>query len=218
MTKPASKIALTPFAIVDDHRAVADIMGYALQTRLPVQCVARFNSVSEAKAKLPESNPSVVIADWRLGEEAGGELIRAMRPRMPSTRWLLFTAWPTPSVLREALPAGIQGCVSKSADYEELARALKEVIDGGSYFCAESLKALGQGIEGNTLAATLSDADRAILRYIADGLEPKEISVKVGLTTKTVHNYLVIIRQKLNLGSMVSLAKFAVDQGIAPTR
>ena len=193
-------------------------MGYALQTQLPVKCVARFHSIAEAKDQLPQFNPRVVITDWRLGEESGASLVRELKGKMPETRWLLFTAWPTPSVLREALPAGIHGCVSKSADYEELAHAMSELLNGGSYFCKESLKSLGETIDSTNRSVHLTETERAILRCVAEGLEPKEIAGEIKLTAKTVHNYLVIIRQKLSLGSMVDLARFAVDQGIARPR
>src|ERR1700712_5071229 len=128
--RPTDVPLTATFAIVDDHRAVADIVGYALQTRLPVSCIGRFYSVEEARIKLPILSPMVVITDWRIGQQSSLSLISELADKMPQTKWLLFTAWPTSSVLREMLAVGIHGCVSKSSDYQELADALDKLLKG----------------------------------------------------------------------------------------
>lgn len=208
--------SLNTFAIVDDHRAVADIVAYALQKRLPVSCVGRFYSVDEASAKLPSISPKVVITDWRLGQKSSLLLIKELKKVIPDTRWLLFTAWPTSSVLSEMLPAGIDGCVSKSSDYEELAIALDALSKGNRHFCQESLKSLGRGITHANEQPSLTQTEREILRLVAAGRGGKEIASELNIALKTIHNNLTFIRKKLGVNNIVELANFAINAGIAP--
>jgi DNA-binding NarL/FixJ family response regulator len=51
---------------------------------------------------------------------------------------------------------------------------------------------------------------------VAEGLEPKDIPLSVGVAVGTVRNYMVQIRQKLGVASIVNLAKYAVDHGLTP--
>lgn len=206
------------FAIVDDHRAVADIMGYALQTRIKATCVGKYYTVEDARQRLEAIKPTVVITDWRIQNETSAKLVSEVSTKIPKTKWLLFTAWATSSVLKEAISSGIHGCVSKSADYEELSRAMEKLIRGETYFCEASLQCIGRELSKKNSGISLNHTEKAILRCIAEGLGPKEIASRIHLTPKTIHNSITLIRQKVNLGSMVELSNFAISEGIAPPR
>lgn len=205
--------------IIDDHAAIAKSMALALQSELPRFQLTAVSEVNPALRIIRERQPAAAVVDWRLaparsGAEAltGSHLIRAGAQLSPGTKWVLFTAHPTSFVLKEAIGAGITGCVAKTAEYTELLRALVTVMDGKKYFCGESQSALAELATDLDLSAT----EREILRAVAAGLEPKEIADRAGLAVKTVYNTLILLRQKLGISSMVGLATFAVDRGIAP--
>ncbi len=206
---------IAKIVLVEDERAVADIIAFALEAELPVKLVAKFPSLVEAKANLAELKPDIIITDWKLADGLGGELIRSMSEKLPDTKWLLFTAWALPFVLREAFPAGVSGCVSKGGPITELFKAVKALLEGQTYYCEISHKALRQVITGDSLVKSLNPTELKILRCIAEGMEAKEIGDTIDIAQKTVHNYLSGIRLKLKRESMVDLAKFAVENGIA---
>jgi DNA-binding NarL/FixJ family response regulator len=209
-------------AVVDDHASIADSLAYALQGELGEFQVLPISNLDHIAARLVELSPAVVIVDWQLSGgrtqcdvQSGIELIKGVAPKLPKTRWILFTAYPRAYVIKEALAAGIMGCVSKSAGYKELVAAVLDVVNGKRHFCSESQEAL---TDISTTSADLNTTERDILKLLAQGKEPKEIAKGVGLTVKSVHNYISVLRKKLGVVSMVDLAKSAEDRGIVPPR
>ena len=205
-----------PFVLVEDHPGIAEALGFALCAQLPLRLVAHCDRVHKAIAVCREMKPALVIFDWRMPEAEGVELLRSLASELPQTRWLLYTAFPSAFVVRTAVEAGAHGCVSKGASHLELVKACQELLAGGSYFCPESAKALRLTMMNRSRDAELNSTEQKILRYVAEGMEPKDISLSVGVAVGTVRNSMVQIRQKLGVASMVNLAKYAVDHGLAP--
>jgi DNA-binding NarL/FixJ family response regulator len=118
--------------------------------------------------------------------------------------------------VRVAVEAGAHGCVSKGASHAELVNACRELLAGGSYFCPAGAKALRLVLANRSRDAELNSTEQKILRLVAEGMEPKDIAECVGVEVGTVRNYMVQIRQKIGVTSMVNLAKYAVEHGFAP--
>jgi DNA-binding NarL/FixJ family response regulator len=207
-----------PFVLVEDHAGISEALGFALCAQLPLRLVAHCDRVQKAIAVCRETKPTLVIFDWRMPEGEGGELPRTLAASLPETRWLLYTAFPSAWVVRNAVEAGAHACVSKGASQAELVKACRELLAGGSYFCPESTKSLRAVMANRSRDAGLNSTEQKILHYVAKGMEPKDISMSAGVAVGTVRNYLVQIRQKIGVASMVDLAKYAVEHGLAPPR
>ncbi len=199
--------------LVENHRGVADSIGYALEAELPVKVVAWFQSLAEARQKLVELKPDIIITDWRLAEGVGAEMIQSLALKSPETKWLLFAAWPQSFELHSAVAAGVAGCVSKGEPIGELFKAVKALLAGQTFFCEKSREALAHATECEALVSCLNATERKILRYIADGLEPNEIAMSVGVAVDTLRKYISGIQQKLKLDSMDQLGTFAAKWG-----
>lgn len=202
--------------VIDDHRSIADTMAWALQQELQRFKVVGLSNPQEAIAAIRDFKPAAVIVDWQLesGPTAmtGCDLKRVAHASSPDTRWVLFTAHATPFVIKQAIEGGMSACVSKEKSYSELVSAVVAAMDGRRYFCETCQAALSDVLT----ASELTPSERSVLREIAQGKEPKEIAEQTGLALKTVYNTLNILRQKSGCSSMVDLAQFAVDRGIAP--
>jgi DNA-binding NarL/FixJ family response regulator len=204
------------FVLVEDHVGVAEALSYALCAQLPLRMAAHCDRVSKALVVCAEIKPALVIFDWRMPEGEGVALPRALAQTLPQTRWLLYTAFPSAFVVRAAVEAGTHGCVSKGASHLELVKACQELLAGRTYFCQTSAQALRVVLANRARDSALNATEQKILYYVAYGMEPKDISLSVGVSVGTVRNYMVQIRQKLGVSSMVNLAKYAVDHGFAP--
>jgi len=202
--------------LVEDHAGVAEALGFALCAQLPLQLASHCDRVHKAVPICREIKPALVIFDWRMPEGEGVELLRVLAKSLPETKWLLYTAHPSAWVVRTAIEAGAHGCVSKGASHAELLKACRELLAGGNYFCPESAKSLHLIMANRSKAAELNTTEQKILRCVAEGMEPKDIALSVGVAVGTVRNYMVQIRQKLGIASMVDLAKYAVEHGLAP--
>lgn len=205
--------------IVDDHPAVTESVCYMLRRELIEFETTVLPLTGDLEAVLSRLQPRVVIVDWSFDSieepipaNTGTDLARRFGPRLPNTKWVLFTGHVRPFVLKEALDAGVLGCVSKACPLKELVAAVRAVADGRCYFCPISQKAFPQIVA----EIQLNLQERAILKCIATGKEAKEIAHETGLSVKSIHNYLAKLRSKFGVDSMVALARCAEERGIAP--
>lgn len=205
-----------PFMLVEDQSGIAEALCFSLCAQLPLQLAAHCDRIHTAIPLCRDLKPALVIFDWRMPGGEGVELPRLLAKALPETRWLLYTGFPSPWVVRVAIEAGVHACVSKCAGQQELVKACQGVLAGGSYFCPESATALRFVMAHRAREADLNITEQKILRFVAEGREPKDIAIGVGVAVGTVRNYLVQIRQKLGVSSMVNLAKYAVEHGFAP--
>src|SRR5690606_12753299 len=88
----------------------------------------------EAVAQITELRPGVVILDAKLPGLNGLELLRRLARQLPHTRYLVFSGYQNPILVKEMLEAGAHGFVEKTAQLRELINGLKIVADGGTYF------------------------------------------------------------------------------------
>jgi two-component system uhpT operon response regulator UhpA len=201
------------FAIVDDHTSVGQLLSYALVNDAEMRQIGMFGSVAAATAGLVEACPDIVIVDWNLDDGDGGQLVRNVGAKLPNTRWLLYTAVPTPYVVETAIRCGVQSCISKGASLPEVVKAVRSTLNGDRYLCTESRKAVTSFVQ---LRQPHTPREIEILRRIAAGDEVKAIADHLACTPKTIYNHLSDLRAKTKSSSMVELARYAEQQGIAP--
>lgn len=201
--------------LIEDERGPAEALAFGLCASLPLTHVGTFDRVSKAIAELPLIQPDLAIVDWRMPEAEGVEVVRQLKLQLPITRWVLYTAVPTLWVVREAIEAGVHGCISKGSTFTTLVEGCRTVMAGRPFFCPACTTVL-HAIAAHTSVRELNATERVILRHLASGKSTEEIAAAAGVEPKTVHNNKVSIRRKLGLLSNVNLARFAVDHGLAP--
>ena len=205
--------------LIDDHLSVAEGLCCALQPHLKHFSVRAIPIEPDVADRLIDLQPRVAVVDWSFEEnerpahvENGVDLIHSVAPRLPNTRWVLYTGFLRPYILKQALTVGVLACVSKSSNIKELVSAITAAGDGKVYFCSRTQKAFP------SIAAEVrcNETEIQILRHIHAGMEAKAIAASIGLTVKSVHNYLAKLRRKLRARSMVDLARRAEERGIVP--
>ena len=116
--------------------------------------------------------------------------------------------------------AGAHGYVLKSCDFEELARAVRTVMEGKYYISPGIAETVLGGFRENRkqgLPATtpaLSDRERQVLQLLSEGLATKAIGIALNLGERTVETHRRQIMEKLNLHSVAELTKYAIRHGL----
>jgi DNA-binding NarL/FixJ family response regulator len=111
-----------------------------------------------------------------------------------------------------ALKAGARGYVLKGAPGEDIAAAMCTVAGGGAVF--------GAGVAAHVLATTatparaddddgLTEREREVLALLAQGASNAQIARRLGLSLKTVQNYVSRILDKLQLADRTQAALHA---------
>jgi len=117
-----------------------------------------------------------------------------------------------------ASQSGALGYVLKDAPVEELVEAIQTVYAGQAYFSSDIARvALTQFVRGSSEGPSpmnLTNREREVLIFIAEGLSNKEIAVKLNLGVRTVETHRERIMRKLNIHSIAGLTRFAIAKGM----
>jgi two-component system, NarL family, response regulator NreC len=140
------------------------------------------------------------------------------RPQGP--RVLVLTMHGEDEHLLPVLEAGGSGYVNKRGADEELIEAIRTVARGDVFLYPNAAKLLLQGFRGKGAKGEedpldkLTEREREVLGYTAEGFSSAEIGKKLFISPKTVDTYRSRIMEKLGLHHRSELVRFALQQGL----
>lgn len=173
---------------------------------------------SEAAAKpLLELRPDVVVVDLELPCVCGMDLIRHLAPRMPATAFVVLTIHDDPQRVFAALRAGASGYLLKSSKPSEIIAGIRQACAGGAPLSQEIARLLIQSFQDPAKTVKkrlpgLTPRESQILEMLAQGMVPKEVSDKLGISYATVRDYLKAVYAKLHVRSRTEAVLKYLDQ------
>ena len=207
--------------IADDHEVVRIGLAALLNRQAGFQVVAEASSGDEAVRLAREHRPDVAVLDIRMPNGSGTDACRSITAELPDTPVVMLTSYADSEALFEAISAGASGYVLKRIGSEELVRAIRAVVEGGSLLdpsvtsqVLARLRSVTNSEEGGVFAE-LTDQERRVLAQIAEGRSNREIAETLDLAEKTVRNYVSNILAKLALESRAQAAAFAIRNRLA---
>lgn len=200
--------------LVDDHEVVRLGLRSLLARERTIDIVGEAGSAADAIAAAARLQPDVVVLDVRLPDASGVEACREIRVKSPETHVIMLTSYADDEAVLASITAGASGYLLKQARGQELVRAIETVAGGRSLLdpavtekVLERIKRLvassGPGDE-----ARLSPQEERVLALVAEGKTNKEIAAALGLSDKTVKNYLTHVFEKLHLSRRAEAAAF----------
>jgi DNA-binding NarL/FixJ family response regulator len=133
---------------------------------------------------------------------------------------LILTAFEDNHRVFEAICAGANGYLLKTAPIENIVAAIREVRAGGApmspTIARKVLEMFGRFGRATPSAASesLTDRERGVLQALADGLSMQEISGRLGISYHTVDSHLRHIYAKLHVRSATAAVAKAVREGL----
>lgn len=116
-----------PFILcVDDDLGVLSALRRQLQDE-PYD-VATVPSAAQALSFLRCHRPKVLVADERMPDSSGCELLAEVRQRWPGISLAILTAYPGHDVMMRSLSAGADYLLCKPWDAEGLKRTLRQLV------------------------------------------------------------------------------------------
>lgn len=205
--------------IVDDHPFVRDGLRAALQHCFGDIRVLEAGSALETLALLKVVLPDLVLLDINLPGTSGVDLAGEIRKHCPRIKLLMVAADVDPWTVSEALDAGAGGFVLKTHAHASLAEAVRTVMAGGTYLCPEAQEALSIARRGGPETPgpgpeILSEREREVLRYVAEGENTKTIAALLELSPKTIETHRQHITRKLGTNSVASWTRYALRHGL----
>jgi len=170
-----------------------------------VHVVGEAGTAAEAMEAVARFKPDLVLMDVRLPDGSGAEACREIRRARPDTRVLFLTSFADEEAILTVMTGGADGYLLKEIGRDALLRAIKTVAEGHSILdptvtrpVVERMQALSRDMTAPELNA-LSVQERRVLALVAEGKTNKEIAGELGLSDKTVKNYLSHAFQKLHV-------------------
>ncbi len=204
--------------VVDDHEMVRIGLRVLFALTPDLRIVAESATKSIAVETALRQKPDLILMDIRLPDGSGIDATREILRANPRQRVLFLTSYADRETVLAALLAGGQGYLLKDTDSETLARSIRTVAAGQpvldtrvTQYTLTSLRSTynrGNGLPEDRLSAQ----ERRILPLLAEGKTNKEIAAALGLSDKTVKNYLANVFEKLNISRRTQAAAFFARQ------
>jgi len=203
--------------LIDDSPIIRLGLRSALEDYADITIVAEAGSAADGLAAVTKHKPDVVLLDLHLPDKSGLLVCRELLKLRPQTKVLVLTSSSNERNVQEALSAGARGYLLKDNDGAALASGLRTVAAGQPVLDPSMASQVLNLVKhrGEMTAAgklnQLSPQERRVVAFLADGLTNKEIGDRLGLTEKTVKNYLATIFSKLNIARRTQAAALFVE-------
>jgi DNA-binding NarL/FixJ family response regulator len=206
--------------IADDHTLFRDGLRALLASIPDVEVVGEASNGKEALRLAIEYQPDVILMDIQMPDLNGIEATRQILRTSPHVGIIVLTMFQDDDSVFAAMRAGARGYVLKGADQAVLLRAMRAVANGESLFSPEIAARLMQffaSLEPTSrpeLFPELTEREREILSFIADGQTNAEIAEKLVISLKTVRNHVSNIFSKLQVADRAQAAIRAREAGL----
>jgi two-component system, NarL family, response regulator DevR len=196
---PPRKIRLL---LVDDHEVVRIGLRTLLGKSESIDVIGEADTVGAAVDEARRLRPEVVLMDLRLADGSGISACREILSREPSTRVLFLTSYSDEDAVRATVLAGAAGYLLKEISRQALITAIEAVASGQSILDPRVTQTVLNQLSDGAKASggeELSPQERRVLAHVVEGKTNKQIAIALGLSDKTVKNYLSNAFQKLQV-------------------
>jgi two-component system, NarL family, response regulator DevR len=191
--------------IVEDHVLVRLGLQTALSGIADMRVIGEAGSIAEAGDVIQRDIPDVVLMDVRLPDGSGVAALREIRARHPAVRVLMLTSYMDEEAVVGAVFGGAAGYLLKNVCPDALIQGIRQVAAGQTVLdpsvVGDVLQRLRDGTStpAEPVMGAFTRQEEKILALVAEGHSNKEISVELGLTEKTIRNYLYRLYKKMNV-------------------
>lgn len=181
--------------IAEDQKMLLGALASLLDLEDDITVVGRATNGEEAVNLVREHKPDVCIMDIEMPGMTG--LDAAEQIKETECKVIILTTFARAGYFERAVKAGVRGYMLKDSPSDELASAIRKVMEGGRIYASELVD--GVYNEENPL----TERESEVLVLMSEGKSTKEIAGTLFLTTGTVRNYISSILDKLDVSNRI---------------
>lgn len=204
--------------LVDESIVTLQGLQILLSKSKKLTIVGTASSEAEAFAVIQRCKPDMVVLDVQVRGANGITMCRMIREQYPETGIVIFTAHDSKDLLHEAILAGAQGYLLKSASRESIIKSLETVSSGQAVMdhhltpqVMAWVREIGEHSSSQSTENWLKE-DIQLLALIAQGNTNKEIAQALGVTRGVVSARLQKIYRRLNISRRSEAASYFVQR------
>lgn len=214
---PKAAPALT-ILIADDHWVVRESLKQVARGIDATVDIKEASTFEEALAIL-DDHPYIglILVDLVMPGVKELQGLELLRRRFPTIPVAVISIHEDPDYVRQAIQNGVIGYIPKSANAEEIRRALTRIFEGEVYFprdlLTRSWPIAGEApAEAAEQGPRLSEREDEILKLLGEGRAVNSIAKALGITPQTVRVHLGNAMRKLGLKNREAAIRYAVTR------
>jgi DNA-binding NarL/FixJ family response regulator len=197
--------------IVEDHRMFGLALSELLSQYFSASRINVLHTLKDAVFYIKNHSIDILICDLNLNGEDGFDVFRLCRHELCQSQIIVLSAYFEQHLIAKAQKLNVNAFIPKETAFAELLDVMKEPEK--HTFAPKYL--LPKEIENNSIGDSfsnsqiLSNREKDIIRFLAEGLLSKEIADKLGLAKLTIDTHRKNIRKKLGLKTLGEIIRFA---------
>lgn len=200
--------------IVEDHVVVSQALEALLSCEPDIEVVGSVRCGESALKLIEDGAADLVLMDVRIeGDMSGIEATRRVKKLAPGVRVLMLSMIGDPNVLSEAVKAGADGYLCKSASGESLVKAIADVHAGNRVF-DPAIGLEGHSSRGSVSPRTLTSRELEVLGELAHGQPTQAIAHRLDVSEETIKTYVKTILRKLGAHHRAEAVAEAFRRGL----
>jgi DNA-binding NarL/FixJ family response regulator len=203
--------------LADDHAIVRAGIRQFLEQAGDIEVIGEASDGQMAIEMISEMIPDVVVLDIQMPKATGIEVSREIRTHRWPVGVLILTSYDDDPYISAVLKTGANGYVLKTAEPEEIIRAVHDVYQGKSVLDATILpKVLAQIAHPNPTPVfeQLTEREIEILSLVARGLTNKVVGINLNISDRTVQGHIARIFEKLSACSRTEAVMRGISLGL----
>jgi DNA-binding NarL/FixJ family response regulator len=208
--------------LAEDHVVVREGLRIMIEADEDIKVVGEAKTGREAVAMAKQFRPDVVVMDIAMPLLNGIQATQQILSENPKTKVLVLSAHADPEYVDQLMALGVVGYLTKQTSAEMLARAVREVHSGGTFFSASVAKHLRDNYQKPSPSRRifkrnnirLTSRESELLQLIAEGHVNKQIASELKISIKTVEKHRQHLMEKLNIHEIAGLTRYAIAAGV----
>ncbi|MFT4288677.1 response regulator [Nocardioides sp.] len=219
---PTQKLADTEpirVVIIDDQELFRRGLAMLLTAETGIEVAGEAGDGAQGVELVASVVPDVVLLDIRMPRQSGIEACAAIKDAVPSAKIIILTVSDEEADLYEAVKSGASGYLLKDSSIEEVAQAVRVVADGQSLISPsmavkliDEFKQMSRPERSHVPGLKLTERELEVLRFVAKGLNNRDIAKELFISENTVKNHVRNILEKLQLHSRMEAVMYAVKE------
>ena len=218
---PAAPPETISVVVADDHALTRELLVKMLSEQANCcKVVGQAGTALEALEICGRLKPTLLILDVAMPGLNGLQAIPKVKALAPSTRILVWTGEVTTESVTQALAAGANGVIEKTANQNDFLEAIRHVRNGETYLCQRSVQILAAShrqtpsLPSSKPATMLTPRERQILTLIASGFSSKEVASRLFISVATVDTHRANLMGKIHARNVAQLIRYAMDHDL----
>jgi DNA-binding NarL/FixJ family response regulator len=208
-------------AIADDHKIFRKGVILSLRPYTNIKFVLEAENGDELLAGIPEAKPDVVLMDLRMPQKDGIETTKILSAQYPDIHVLILSMYEDERFVYHMMENGAHGYLLKSAEPQELRRAIMDVYEKGYYLnnfvnkiLLKRSHARQKVVPSLNQEITLNDKEREVLKLICMEFTAQEIAQKMDISPRTVEAIKNRLMERFGCKNTAGLVFFAVKNNL----